>query len=261
MKILRCKTLVILGFVFIMLLSPIYKTYTVGDVQVCEKKQTVNHQSYDNLDKMRYENFSKTSEIQNIIAKENKKQIEIQSMLIAYSGLSRGGESREEVKYKIIEKISQRDGEFNEYKSLSEKENLANTIIAESLALGVNPLTIASMIDVESKFRTDAKSSFGATGLMQIMPSMAKSIAEEMGITEYDLTNYKDNIKMGTYYYVVNCVGAWSHNNITQYNPKTGKLLSAYEMGLMTYNGNTKTAKNLSNIEYMYLVEDALSKF
>ena len=260
MNILRCKRMAMFVTVFITLLSIAYEPYTVGNIKADNIDETVYNESYDKIDTIRNNNFIETAKIQTEIEKQNQLQIETQSRLVACSGMSRGG-SRDIVKYKIIQKISQRDAEFNDFKTDEEKNDIAETIISEANSYQLNPLLVASVIDVESKFRTDAKSKFGATGLMQLIPSTARFVAEDMGLSSYDLTDYKDNIKMGTYYYAVHCVGAWSHNNITQVNPDTGELFSAYFMGLMTYNGNTRNARSLSNIEYAYSVEYVLYNF
>jgi soluble lytic murein transglycosylase-like protein len=220
-----------------------------------------NIDNYSKVEQARVDNFYETAELQRIAkVAEEERHIQEQTVMIAYTGASRGG-TRESVRDRIINRITQRDAEFQEQTEQWVKEDIADTIIYESHQNNVNPLTIASIIDVESQFRPYATSEFGAKGMMQMLPSTAEFVAEEMGLTMYNLTKYKDNIKMGTYFYVHDCVEAWSHNNITQKHPISGEQLSAYEMGLMTYNGNTKTARNLSNVDYLYRVEDALQSF
>jgi soluble lytic murein transglycosylase len=66
---------------------------------------------------------------------------------------------------------------------------------------GVDAALIAAVIDTESKF-TDAESSAGARGLMQITPEAAKDIARHSGATTFktsDLSDPEINIKYGTY--------------------------------------------------------------
>lgn len=178
-----------------------------------------------------------------------------------YDEVSRGDFARAEIKDKIITKISQRDEEFGEKTPEETKSDISDCIIEESVKNDVDPLLIASIIDVESKFRIHELSNSGALGIMQIMPATARYIADKMHILNFDLNNYKDSIKMGTYYYASECVYAWSFEEIGQKDPKTGKTLDKYQMALMTYNGNTKTARRLSNIEYMYLVEESFESF
>jgi soluble lytic murein transglycosylase len=62
---------------------------------------------------------------------------------------------------------------------------------------------VYGLVRQESRFVVTARSSAGAGGLMQIMPSTAKWIAERLRLTNYDkkhLNIVDTNISMGTYY-------------------------------------------------------------
>jgi soluble lytic murein transglycosylase len=68
---------------------------------------------------------------------------------------------------------------------------------------GLDPALVAAVIYQESKFRRDAKSSYGAIGLMQVTPSTAKGIALRTGGHAFrtdDLYNPEINIRYGTWY-------------------------------------------------------------
>jgi soluble lytic murein transglycosylase len=55
----------------------------------------------------------------------------------------------------------------------------------------------------ESRFVTQAKSSAGASGLMQVMPATARWIAQRLGIKDYRkmiISQLDTNLKLGTYY-------------------------------------------------------------
>ncbi len=64
----------------------------------------------------------------------------------------------------------------------------------------VNEAIVFSVINIESHFNANALSKKGAVGLMQVLPSTAEGLAKEIGLDEFDLTNPKDNILIGTYY-------------------------------------------------------------
>ena len=64
----------------------------------------------------------------------------------------------------------------------------------------VDKAVVFSVINVESHFNKDAVSPKGAVGLMQILPSTAEEIKDELGYESFDLKNPIDNIFMGTYY-------------------------------------------------------------
>jgi hypothetical protein len=84
------------------------------------------------------------------------------------------------------------------------KEELAEVIYEEATRHNLDPKFILTLIAIESSFQNWSVSEQGAKGLMQIMPYVAESLAQELGI-EYSgdrtLFNPYLNIKMGTYYF------------------------------------------------------------
>jgi soluble lytic murein transglycosylase len=67
----------------------------------------------------------------------------------------------------------------------------------------LNPALLAAVIEEESKFRADAKSSAGAIGLMQLQPATAQGIAVRTGGSEFVLSDLYDpeiNIRYGAWY-------------------------------------------------------------
>ena len=66
-----------------------------------------------------------------------------------------------------------------------------------------DPLWVMAIIKVESGFAPWAHSSRGAVGLMQLLPSTARELAPEVGLTNFreeDLKNPDTNIHLGVYY-------------------------------------------------------------
>ncbi|MGH2976972.1 MAG: lytic transglycosylase domain-containing protein [Gaiellaceae bacterium] len=67
----------------------------------------------------------------------------------------------------------------------------------------LDPALLAAVIESESKFNPNARSSAGAVGLMQLTPSTAKGIALSTGGTSFqisDLTDPDINVRYGSWY-------------------------------------------------------------
>jgi len=67
-------------------------------------------------------------------------------------------------------------------------------IVKHSIEMGVDPAITLSIAKTESGYRHETKSSYGAVGVFQLMPSTAR----RMGLNPYSLD---DNIKGGIMYY------------------------------------------------------------
>ena len=66
----------------------------------------------------------------------------------------------------------------------------------------IDPLLVAAIINIESKFSTDAISRQGATGLMQLMPRTAEWVAKKMKLPfdQAKLFEPEYNLKLGIWY-------------------------------------------------------------
>ncbi len=103
-------------------------------------------------------------------------------------------------------------------------DELWQTISSTCEKYEMDPVFIAAVISVESNF-TNAKGAGGVLGMMQILPSTAKSISNLLNLEKPSdwnqlLTDYKLNITYGTAY-------------LSHLFKKTGSLTSALE----SYNG------------------------
>lgn len=68
---------------------------------------------------------------------------------------------------------------------------------------GLDEAWVLGLIRQESRFIADARSSAGASGLMQLMPGTAKWVAGRMGLKNWrwgDVNDVDTNISLGTYY-------------------------------------------------------------
>ena len=88
----------------------------------------------------------------------------------------------------------------------------------------LDPAFLAAVIEEESKFRSDARSSAGAIGLMQLQPATAKGIALRTGGTKFVLSDLyvpELNVRYGAWYL---------HHLMTKYRDER-LALAAYNAG------------------------------
>lgn len=79
---------------------------------------------------------------------------------------------------------------------------------------GLEEAWVYGLMRQESRFAASAKSSVGASGLMQLMPTTARWVAKRMGLKDYrqSLIHQVDlNLKLGTYY--LKTVLSWFDDN------------------------------------------------
>ena len=76
-------------------------------------------------------------------------------------------------------------------------------VVKRSSAIGLDPAYVYGLIRQESRFITDARSTVGASGLMQVMPATAKWTAKKIGLVNFtpgQITDRDTNIAIGTGY-------------------------------------------------------------
>jgi soluble lytic murein transglycosylase len=84
-----------------------------------------------------------------------------------------------------------------------EEGRLARAIYRECGRQGLDPLLLVALIHVESAFQNFSESSMGARGLMQILPSVGRSVAEAADIPwegDGTLLHPRKNIRIGVSY-------------------------------------------------------------
>jgi soluble lytic murein transglycosylase len=80
---------------------------------------------------------------------------------------------------------------------------LAATVLAKTREVGVDPAYVYGLIRQESRFVLDARSSVGASGLMQLMPATARWTARRAGLVNFQPGQVNDidtNVLLGTSY-------------------------------------------------------------
>ena len=89
----------------------------------------------------------------------------------------------------------------------------------------LDPALLAAVIEAESKFDPEARSSAGAVGLMQLTPTTAKGIAQYTHGSKFqlsDLVNPDINVRYGTWYL---------HRLLDHYHGDERRALAAYNAG------------------------------
>ena len=97
------------------------------------------------------------------------------------------------------------------------------TIVKHSIEMGVDPAIALSIARTESGFRHEARSSHGAVGVFQLLPSTAR----KMGLNAYSLN---DNIRGGIMYY-----------------KNMYKMFGSMELALAAYNAGPGNVKRYNN--------------
>ncbi len=81
--------------------------------------------------------------------------------------------------------------------------DIANLIYTQSKEHDIDYRLVLAVMKVESNFKTDAVSPKGARGLLQVKPSLARGIAETLGVDwsgARSLNEPGNNIKFGVYH-------------------------------------------------------------
>lgn len=134
-----------------------------------------------------------------------------------------------------------------------------NEIIKYSTEYNLDSALVASVINAESRFNANAVSKKGAIGLMQILPSTAKFIANELNIIDFqkeDLYLPELNIKFGCFYlnYLSNKFST-SENILCAYNAGETVVFSWLKDETITKNGNLKHIPYVQTREYVEKVK------
>ncbi|MCC6932901.1 MAG: lytic transglycosylase domain-containing protein [Deltaproteobacteria bacterium] len=122
---------------------------------------------------------------------------------------------------------------------------ISKLIVELSHEKNLDPLYVAAIISIESRFAEAARSNVGATGLMQLMPGTAKEVAENMvnGRIIPKLTDPKTNISLGIDYI------KFLEN---RYNGNRYLALAAYNWGPGNVDGAVKRRQNIPSSVQKY---------
>lgn len=119
--------------------------------------------------------------------------------------------------------------------------NVKDSIVKHSLELGIDPALALSIAKSESGFRHEARSSHGAVGVFQLMPSTAR----RLGVDPYCLSG---NIKGGLMYY-----------------KKLYNMFGSTELALAAYNAGPGVVKKYHRVppygETKYFVSKIMKEY
>ena len=103
----------------------------------------------------------------------------------------------------LVERIAARLAVRRTALSNRDRHDLAETIVREARAQGLEPHLVAAVIEVESAGRPQAVSHVGALGLMQILPETGRELAQKHGVPwsgPQTLFDPAINVKLGAAY-------------------------------------------------------------
>lgn len=108
--------------------------------------------------------------------------------------------SKKKIIIQMSDYLQQENGKIEDNVSRS----ISESVYAESMRYNVDYRLILAIMKVESNFKNDAVSHKGARGLLQVKPSLAKYIADDVGIRwlgNKTLDEPEKNIKIGVHFF------------------------------------------------------------
>jgi soluble lytic murein transglycosylase len=107
---------------------------------------------------------------------------------------------KEEIVGQIITFVRDENESFSD----NELRTIAEIVYEESFKRNVDYRLVLAIMKIESNFRHDAVSRKGARGLLQVKPSLAKYLAQDVGVHWKDDTTLDEpdkNIKIGVHFF------------------------------------------------------------
>lgn len=104
-----------------------------------------------------------------------------------------------------------------------------DAIRKDAKRFGVDPYLVMALILQESSYRPNARSTVGATGLMQLMPATGKELTQKLHgrFHSANLENPETNIELGTYHlqHMIQIFGGQVQLAVASYNAGQGNVL------------------------------------
>jgi len=131
-------------------------------------------------------------------------------------------------------------------------KTISEMVYKESMRYNIDYRLVLALMKIESNFRCDAVSEKGARGLLQVKPSLARYIAEDVGIRwqgDETLDEPKKNIRIGVHVF----------SKLIEDFQNTNMALHAYHVG-PTRLREILTEKKIPEKRYLNLVLDEYDK-
>jgi len=166
----------------------------------------------------------KTKEVQHNVANKKELNSKINTTQQSAKNVKEATAKKVQNNASNIKKTSTKVGVKKSSSSKHSVSNVKESIVKHSIELGIDPALALSIAKSESGFRHEARSSGGAVGVFQLMPSTAK----RLGVDPYCLSG---NIKGGLMYY-----------------KKMYSIFGSTELALAAYNAGPTVVKKYNRV-------------
>ncbi|THU05185.1 lytic transglycosylase domain-containing protein [Lampropedia puyangensis] len=107
--------------------------------------------------------------------------------------------------YKVWDRCINTSERTQSFMSFSQRYPMPfhDAVVKRTAEIELDPAYVYGLIRQESRFIMDARSTVGASGLMQVMPATARWTAKKIGLTDFkasDINDKETNIAIGTAY-------------------------------------------------------------
>lgn len=140
-----------------------------------------------------------------------------------------------------------------------------DTVKAQAEKYDLDPFLIMAVIKAESNFKADAVSNKDASGLMQITPSTAHWIAEQMEqeISWIELESPATNITLGVWYvdYLLDYYDGHTQLALAAYNAGTGTVDRWLKDNKIQENGNVITLPFKETTDYLVKINTYYKRY
>ena len=135
-----------------------------------------------------------------------------------------------------------------------------------SALYSVDPDLVYSVIKQESNFNDESMSSKGAEGLMQLMPTTAREVSQDINSVnenEFDLKDKETNVNIGVKYlsYLIERYNGNMYIALAAYNAGLGNVDKWFKEDILSYDSYEKILKNIKFNETKRYVSNVIKYY